>query len=96
MFSGGGGAVDTAAFGCQVSGLYLTPLRRFLMLDEPLKHLKSKDKVLESRGALMITETSHELDLQVLMISHIPEQQEGADKVFYLTNKKGVTEVKEG
>lgn len=90
-FSGGGGPVDVSAFALQVAGLCLTQLRRFLMLDEPLKHLKSRDKSLEERGALMIQEISHKVGIQVLMISHIPEQQKGADKVFALTLKNGIT-----
>jgi len=44
----------------------------------------------------MIREIAHELGLQILMISHIPEQQEGSDKVFRLSmDKKGVTKTEE-
>lgn len=96
MFSGGGGAQDTAALGLQVSGLYLTQLRRFLLLDEPLKHLKSRDKRLEKRGAMVMQELSHELGLQILMISHIPEQQKGSDKIFrFELDKNEITQVEE-
>lgn len=95
MFAGGGGPVDVAAFGLQVSALFMANVRPFLLLDEPLRFLKSKDKVYENRGALMINEVAQQLGLQVLCISHIPEQQEGADKVFKLSlDKKGVTQVR--
>lgn len=92
LFSGGGGPVDVAAFALQVAGLCLTSLRKLLLLDEPLKHLKSKTKVLEERGALMLQEISHQLGIQVIMISHIPEQQKGADRIFELKLKSGVTQ----
>ncbi len=92
MFSGGGGAVDVAAFALQVAGLCLTTNRKLLFLDEPLKHLKSKDKSLEERGSLMIQEISHKLGIQVIMISHIPEQQAGADKIYSLSIENGVTQ----
>ena len=96
MYSGGGGEVDVAAWGLWIASHSLGSTRPFLLADEPLKFLKSRNKVLEERGAMMIQETSHQLDLQVLMISHIPEQQQGADKTFRLTLKGGVTEVIKG
>jgi hypothetical protein len=94
MFGGGGGETDVAAYGLQVAALSMRKdLRKFMLLDEPLKHLKSYDKSLEKRGALMIGETARGLKIQILMVSHIPEQQEGADKVFQFILKNGVTEV---
>lgn len=83
-FSGGGGAVDVAAWGLQIAAWAMGTTRPFLLCDEPLKFLKSKNKVLEQRGAMMINEVSHELGLQILMISHIPEQQKGSDRGFNL------------
>jgi hypothetical protein len=95
-YGGGGGESDVAAYGLQVAALSMKKgLRRFLLLDEPLKHLKSADKTLEKRGGLMIGETGRGLKIQILMVSHIPEQQEGSDRVFRLRleNKKTVAEV---
>lgn len=94
VYSGGGGAVDVAAWGLQIAGWSMGKTRNFLLADEPLRFLKSKDKVLERRGALMIKEISHKVGLQILMISHIPEQQEGSDRVFDLSLIKGETHVK--
>jgi hypothetical protein len=93
LYSGGGGAADVSAFALQIAGLCLTKNRRFLMLDEPLKHLKSKDKSYEERGSLMIQEISHEIGIQIIMISHIPQQQQGSDKVFNFSLKRGKTQV---
>ena len=93
MFSGGGGPVDVAAFGLQIAAWSMGGTRPFLLADEPLKWLKSKNRVLEERGAMMMGEISKELELQMLMISHIPEQQRGSDRVFRFTLKKGITQV---
>ena len=93
IFSGGGGPVDVAAFGLQIAAWSMGGTRPFLLLDEPLKWLKSKNRILEERGAMMMGEISKELGLQMLMISHIPEQQRGSDRVFRFTLKQGVTQV---
>ena len=93
-FSGGGGEVDVAAWGLQIAGWSMGRSRPFLLADEPLRFLKSKNKVLERRGALMISELSHKLGLQVLMISHIPEQYEGSNRIFHVSiGKDGVSRV---
>uniref|UniRef100_A0A6M3LF64 Uncharacterized protein n=1 Tax=viral metagenome TaxID=1070528 RepID=A0A6M3LF64_9ZZZZ len=94
-FAGGIGAVDVAAYGLQVSGLSMQKsLRQFLLLDEPLRNLKSKSKIYEKRGSLMIAETAHGLGIQHLIVSHIPEQQEGADRIFRVSiDEKGVTNI---
>ena len=81
-FGGGGGEVDVAAYGLQIAGWSLSNTAPFLMLDEPLKWLKSRDKTFEVRGSTMLRETSQQVGLQILMISHIPEQQKAADKIF--------------
>ena len=93
-FVGGGGAVDVAAFGLQMAAWSMAGSRNFMLMDEPLKWLKSKDKIYEQRGAEMIQEIAHELGLQILLISHIPEQQKGSDRVFrYVKNNEGITEM---
>ena len=95
IFSGGGGEVDAAAFGLQIAAWSMGKTRPFLLCDEPLKFLKSRNGVYEERGAMMIKEISKELGLQILMISHIPQQQKGSDRVFDLKlNNDGVTQVK--
>ena len=83
-FSGGGGAVDVAAFGLQMAmfALLRSHVRPILIYDEPLRWLKGGDY--PERGALMISELARELGLIVLMVSHIPEQKVGADRLFHL------------
>jgi len=85
MFSDGGGLVDVAAFGLQIAVLSFMRYhaRPLLILDEPLKWLKGGE--LPERGALMISAVAKELGITVLMVSHIPEQKAGADKLFNFT-----------
>ena len=90
----GGGAVDVAAFGMQVSlwTLQSPRTRNTLILDEPLKFLKGGD--LPNKGAEMLRSVSHKLGLQVIMVSHSTELVDSADKVFYVSKAKGISTVK--
>lgn len=90
----GGGAVDVAAFGLQMSLWTLkTPrLRPVFVLDEPLKWLKGGD--LPEKGAKMIREIAHRLGVQIIMVSHIPDQIAHADRVFRVVKRRGKSVVK--
>jgi DNA repair exonuclease SbcCD ATPase subunit len=91
----GGGAVDVASFGLQVSLWTLqTPrTRNLLVLDEPLKWLKGGG--LPDKGASMLQQISHRLGIQIIMVSHSPELIEHADKVFCVEKKRSISSVKE-
>jgi len=96
MFSAGGGYVDVAAFGLQIAvlGFMRHSARPILILDEPLKYLKGSD--LPERGAMMISAVAKELGITVLMVSHIPEQKAGADKLIHVSLKPdGTSAIKE-
>lgn len=90
----GGGAVDVAAFGLQLSlwTLRIPRSRNLFILDEPLKWLKGGS--LPEKGAEMIQQISHKLGVQIIMVSHIPDQIEHADKVFEIVQKRGISSIK--
>lgn len=90
----GGGAIDTASLGLMFSLWTLqTPrARNLFILDEPLKWLKGSS--LPEKGAKMLSEISHRLGLQIIMVSHAPELIEHADKVFEVTKKRNISVVK--
>jgi len=93
-YSDGGGALDVAAFSLQIAVLALMKnhARSVLVLDEPLKWLKGGD--LPERGAMMINEISRGLGIQVIMVSHIPEQKAGADRIINVSlDRKGVSQI---
>lgn len=92
-YGGGGGEADVAALGLQFAmwSLQRPRTQNIMFLDEPLKFLKGGD--LPERGALTIKEISKGLSLQILMVSHIPDQIEGADRVFeFVKDRDGITQ----
>ena len=93
MSASGGGAVDVASFALRVAlwSLANPRTRNTLILDEPLHFLKGNE--LPEKGSLMMKSISEKLGLQILMISHIPDQIEGADKVHTVVLRKGVSYV---
>ena len=94
LSASGGGAIDVACFALRVSlwSLKAKRTRPVLILDEPLKWLKGED--LPEKGARLIKEISERLKLQIIYISHIPEQVESADRIHHITLKKGVSYVR--
>lgn len=80
LLSSGGGAVDVASFALQLTlwTLRNPRTRPVILIDEPLKWLKGGD--LPEKGAQMIQQISEKLGIQIIMVSHIPEQKAGADR----------------
>lgn len=93
LSASGGGAVDVASFALRVAlwSLSSTRTRNTLILDEPCKWLKGG--ALPEKGALMIKEISDKLGIQIIMISHIPDQIEGADKRIHVQLRQGVSQI---
>jgi len=94
LSASGGGAVDIASFALRVALWTLTKpkTRNIILLDEPFRFL-SRD--LQPKASLMLKELSEKLNLQFIMISHSPDLIEGADRVFEISIKKGVSQVKQ-
>lgn len=87
----GGGLVDVLALALQIClwKIKRPQTRNLLILDEPLKHLKGGN--LPKKGAALIKELSHRLNLQVVMISHSAELIEKADRVFEVKKNDGIS-----
>ena len=88
-----GGAVDIASFALRIAlwTLQAPRSRNTLVLDEPFKFL-SKD--LLPRASELIKELSKKLNLQFLIVTHLDELTENADRVFKVKLKKGIYKVK--
>jgi DNA repair exonuclease SbcCD ATPase subunit len=69
LTSSGGGPIDVAAFALRISALLLSlpPVRRLLIMDEPLKFLSQEYR---PRMAELILALAKELDLQFLITTH--------------------------
>lgn len=90
----GGGAVDVASFALRVAlwNLSQPKTRNTLILDEPFKWLSKK--YLSAAGE-MLKLISEKLNIQIIMITHIPELIESSDKIIEVTNIKGISQTKE-
>lgn len=80
MEASGGGVVDLTAFALRISAYALeNGIDNVIILDEPFKFI-SRD--LQERAGEILKTLSKKMGLQVLMVTHIPEFIDVADKVF--------------
>ena len=94
MEASGGGVVDITCFALRISAWALeNGTDNLIILDEPFKFV-SKDLV-ERAGEILKT-LSEKMKLQVIMVTHIPEFIDVADKVFEVKkNEKGISRIVE-
>jgi ABC-type glutathione transport system ATPase component len=90
MEASGGGAIDIASLALRIAIWSIKKTRAIQILDEPAKFL-SRD--LQDKCSAMLKEISEKLGIQLLIVSHVPEMINSADRVFQLENKKGVATV---
>jgi len=90
----GGGAVDIAAFALRIAAWSMKSpkSRNTIILDEPFKFLDGQTDRIE-RASQMVKELSEKLNLQFIIISHIEELTEYADKIFSVKLKNGISKV---
>jgi len=83
----GGGVGDVGSFGLRMSSWKLaTPATRpILILDEPFKFL---DKTKIGLGAQMIKELSDKMGIQIIMVTHLTEMEDVADRVYAVNKTK--------
>lgn len=84
----GGGPLDVASFALRASIWSIKPTRNVLILDEPFGFV-SRD--LQYKCSEMVKMISEKLNVQIIMVSHIPELIAKADKVVGVTNKGGIS-----
>lgn len=75
----GGGPVDVASFALRLVAWSLKKNSPVIILDEPFKFL-SVD--LQPKASQMLKTLSQRLGLQIIMISHLPNIIDSADRVF--------------
>ena len=93
MISNGGGALDLACFALRLACHTLEKeCDDVIIADEPFKFM-SKD--LRERGGQLLRELSKKLGLQIIMVTHIDEFIDIADKVIEVKKKDGVSYVEE-
>lgn len=87
-----GGAVDIAGFALKIAlwTLQAPRSRNTFILDEPFKAI-SRD--LRPRTAELLEELSTRLNLQFLIVTHLDELTECADKIFNVIMVKGISKI---
>ena len=88
--SDGCGALDVASFALRAAFWSLSPTRSTLILDEPFSSL---DRGTVHLAAEMIETISNKLELQIIMITHIPEFKAIADRIFQVVKKGNISTI---
>lgn len=89
----GGGPVDVASFALRIASWAMERPRSrpTIILDEPMRFLSTD---LQPKASEMVKEISEKLGLQFIIITHEQELTEQADKIFEVSLKKGVSQIK--
>lgn len=92
MDASGGGVVDLTAFSLRIAAYALEKgTDNVIILDEPFKFI-SRD--LQERAGEILKTLSEKMKLQIIMVTHIPEFIEVADKVFEVKkNINGISNI---
>lgn len=92
LSASGGGVIDVASFALRIAlwTLQAPKSRNTIILDEPFKFL-SKD--LLPRASELLIELSNKLNLQFIVVTHLDELTDCADKIFQVSIKKGVSKI---
>lgn len=92
MTASGGGVVDLTSFALRIACYALEKnIDNVIILDEPFRFL-SRD--LQERAGSIIKILSERLDLQIILVTHIPELINYCDKVFQVSKKGAISNVK--
>ena len=85
MVASGGGVVDVCSFALRLACWTLSRgIDSVMIFDEPMKHLSAD---MRDRAATIMRELAQKLNLQFIMVTHMPELEAAADKVIRI--KKG-------
>lgn len=83
-FSAGGGALDIASFALRCAIWSIKKTRPCLILDEPFKYVSLG---LQNKCSEMVKRLTDKLNLQVIMISHLPRINIAADRNIKITKE---------
>lgn len=88
----GGGPVDVSAFALRLGSWSLSQpkSRPIIILDEPFRFVSKAKMPLAGQ---MLKESASQLGLQIIMVTHIDELVDAADKVFQVTQRRGKSKV---
>ena len=87
----GGSVLDPIGVALRVvlQNFQRNPTRVFFLLDEPMKNVGHGELLIQA--GLLLSELSHSLNLQFLIITHEPELMEIADRAWRITRIRGIS-----
>jgi len=93
MIASGGGVVDVCSFALRLACWTLSKdIDKVIILDEPFKHLSVS---LRENACIMIKDLSEKLNVQFIIVTHMEELMECADKLIHVKlDKNGVSYIK--
>lgn len=86
----GGGVADVCSMCLQMAFIMLAQVSRVLIIDEPARHM---DLAAQERFIAVLQELCKELNFAIIMVTHSQAFTEGADKVFKIIKKGGISRV---
>jgi len=89
--SRGHGMADLLTFALRVSVLVLRPqLHKILLLDEPFTRISEEFR---GRAISFLKDVADKTGIQIILVTHIPELTESADRVFHVAMKDNISKV---
>lgn len=90
----GVGAIDVASFALRIASwsMMRPRSRNVIILDEPFRYLSEN---FQEQASLMVKELSKKLGLQFIIVTHEQVLAEHADRVFEVSIKKRISNVKQ-
>lgn len=94
LTASGVGAVDVAAFALRIASwsMSVPHSRNTIILDEPFRFLSEN---YQEQASLMLSEISKKLGIQMLLITHEKELTTYADRIFEVSIRKGISNIKQ-
>ena len=86
----GGGIADVCSMCLQMAFIMMSNVSKTIVIDEPARHM---DAVAQERFISVLQELCMELDFTIIMVTHSAAFIDGADKVFRVIKKGGISHV---
>lgn len=92
LSAAGGGVVDIAAFALRIASYTMqTPQsRKVIIMDEPFRFVSIE---YQEKASMMLKEISKRLGIQFIIVTHNEILTTFADKIFTVTNRKGISKI---
>lgn len=92
MNASGGGVVDLTSFALRIASYVIEQgTDNVIIFDEPFRFV-SRD--LQERAGLILKKLSEKLNIQIILVTHIPELVDVADRIIEVKKTEGISKIK--